>query len=58
MIVFYSSRTAARSARFGVLVDAGPTAPTGKRYGRKLPGIGGNSKQRRQALRAVLRQTH
>lgn len=56
MIVFYASRTAARSAGFGKMYDGGPDAPMGQRYGRKVPGIGGSSRQRRQALRRIIRQ--
>lgn len=56
MIVFFTSRDSARSASFGKYVDNGKDAPKGERYGRKLSGIGGNSRQRRQALRSVLSQ--
>lgn len=55
MVIFYTSRTAARAAHFGTLVDNGPDAPKGQRYGRKLSGISGNSKQRRQMVRKITR---
>lgn len=54
MMIYFASRTAARSVTFGKLVDNGPDAPKGQRYGRKLSGISGNSRQRRRAVRAIL----
>ena len=55
MVVFFASRNAARAATFGTLHDAGPDAPKGHRYGRKVSGVSGNSKQRRQMLRKITR---
>jgi hypothetical protein len=57
MIVFYASRTAARAVSFGSLVDNGPDAPKGQRFGRKVSGISGNARQRRQMLRRVMAQS-
>lgn len=54
MQVFFNTRTAARQATFGKMVDNGPTAPQGKRYARELSGISGNSKQRKQAVKRVI----
>lgn len=56
MIIFYASRVAARAVNIGALVDNGPSAPKGKRYGRKLSAISGNARQRRRSLRAILSQ--
>lgn len=55
MQVFYTTRTAARAAGFGKFVDNGPDSPKGRRYGRALSGIGGNSRQRRKCVRAIMR---
>lgn len=56
MVIFYSSRNAARAASFGKMHDAGPGAPNGQRYGRKLSAISGNSSQRRKLIRAIKAQ--
>lgn len=55
MVLYFASRNAARALSAGKLVDNGPDAPKGERYGRAFAGIGGNSRQRRQSLRAILR---
>lgn len=54
MIVFFSSRTLARSATFGKLVDFGTDAPKGKRFARRISAVSGNAKQRRKIMRAIM----
>lgn len=55
MQIYFSSRNAARSATFGTMVDNGTEAPKGKRFARKLCGISGNAKQRKQAVKRAIR---
>lgn len=35
-MVYFATRSLARAAQFGTLVDNGPDSPKGKRYARKL----------------------
>ena len=55
MFIYFTSRDKARAATVGRMVDNGPDAPKGKRYARKLSGISGNSRQRKQAGKRAIR---
>lgn len=55
MQIYFKSRDAARQATFGKMIDNGPDAPKGQRYARRLTGISGNSKQRKQQTKRILR---
>lgn len=55
MQIFFNTRTEARNAPFGKMIDHGPEAPKGKRYARKIAGISGNAHQRKIALKKAMR---
>lgn len=55
-MVYFNSREACRACNAGRMVDNGKDAPKGQRYARALSGISGNSRQRRQAIRRMMRE--